>query len=207
MAGIPIKQVAVFVVATAVIVGAAWWQSRRMVSGDPADIASDPQAVVRATQARNPQLLIEEEPGHGRPFVWVTETATGRRIQLPQKEVPGATIRFVDCDIAGIPPGMLYPHRTAMVCVDVRNDIHALSSYYFQSDDKLGSVVDFFELNVLPVRRNGIGSGREPAEVEHTERTKNDDDTRTFVVSYLLLHGSGFVGYRETMVTDPHKPG
>jgi hypothetical protein len=194
-------QVAVFVIVVAVMVGGSYIHSRRQLADpdEPSEMA-DPTVVLRAAQLANPALSIENDASR-RPYVWIRERSTGRELQMPTDELAGLKLRFVDCDLNAIPPRLLYPNRTDITCLELRNDKHALSAYHFHSKDDWPPMQAFFELNVEPESRLGVGSGRKDYMAARTLKVKW---THEFIVSYMLWPGWGFVGYREEKIPDGH---
>ena len=151
----------------------------------------------RSYRTATPGLTIDEGSGHGRPFVRVKELSTGRTATVPRGELPGATIRFVDCDPAAIGPALLYPTRTELRCLEIRNDKHVLSAYVYATRDPLARQIDFFERNVEPSRREPLGGTRR---TDVVERTRRKPFTHEFILMYQLDDDGGFVGYREVPV-------
>jgi hypothetical protein len=189
-------QIAVFVVAVAVMAGGSYFYSRGQVSDvDEPDAEPDFPTILRATQAANPTLSFEPGRSRSPEFFWVKEHATGREAQVPIGELQGAKIRFVDCDLGSIAPSLLYPNRTDITCFDLRNDKHAMSAYFFRSKDDFEQLLTFFELNVAPEYRLGQWKGVRKDQL--VTRTRRKESTHEFIVSYMLWSGGGFVGYRE----------
>jgi hypothetical protein len=190
-------QVAVFVVAVAVIVGWSYLTMRKQSSGgvdEDADGEPDFPTVVAAARAANPTLSFEPGSTRSPEFFVVRERASGRQAQLPSGELAGAKIRFVECDLGSVAPGLVYPNRSETTCLELRNDRHAMSAYAFASPDDLERLLAFFELNVAPEYRLGLYKNRKETLVT---RTRRKAFTHEFIVSYMLWSGGGFVGYRE----------
>ena len=192
-------QIAVFVVAVAIMVGWSYMRMRNQTS-DADEPGSEPDfpTILRATQAANPTLSFEAGSSRSPEFFWVKEFATGREAQVPVGELQGAKIRFVDCDLGSIAPGLLYPNRTDITCLGLRNDKHAMSAYFFRSKDDFDHLLTFFELNVAPEYR--LGQWKEGRKDHLVTRTRRNESTHEFIVSYMLWSGGGFVGYREEKV-------
>ena len=182
----------VFVVAASAIFIGAFVYSHR--SGDDDEPAVLPELTVdlNALNANNPHINAEKM-AKGRSAYLVTEKSSGRAVRLPTREAPGAKIRFVDCDLKQIPRHLLYAVRKTLVCVEVRNDKHLLAAYYFENDDKITDMVNFFEQNVEPDRRVRAGY-RGQYEEEQVRRTYPGN---VFMFSYRIENGAGFVGYDE----------
>ena len=176
------------------MVGGTYVYSRRMVAEPDEQAEADPAGpveILRAARAANPGLGIERDANR-RPYLWVRESATGREVQMPTAELAGAKIRFVDCDLGRIPKNLLYPNRTDITCLEVRNDRHRLSAYHFRSADGWRPMQAFFELTVAPEFRLGAAPRNYMA-----ERALKKPFSHEFIVSYLLWDGWGFVGYEE----------
>ena len=167
-------QVAVFVVAVAVIVGGSYLYMRKQSAAsveEEADSEPDFPTIVAAAKAANPTLSFEPGRARSPEFFVVKERASGRQAQVPSGELAGAKIRFVDCDLTNVAPGLVYPNRTETTCLELRND--------------------------TPEYRLGLYKGRKEKLVT---RTRRKEFTHEFIVSYMLWTGGGFVGYREEKV-------
>jgi hypothetical protein len=84
-----------------------------------------------------------------------------------------------------------------MMLVEIKNDSHTLSAYFFRAKDRLKNVVAFYEAPLDPTRR--FGTSRSSTE-ERREERKREDGTKEFLFSYLLAQRFdliAFVGYRE----------
>lgn len=188
-------QIAVFVGVVAVMAGGSYRYMHRLTGDvDEPDGEPDFPTIVAATRAANPTLTFEPGSNRSPAFFWVTERASGRKAQVPSDELQGAKIRFVDCALGDIAPGLVYPNRTETTCLELRNDKHAMSAYFFRSNDDLEHLVPFFELNVAPEYRVGLYKNRKEQLVT---RTRRKEFTHEFIVSYMLWSGGGFVGWRE----------
>ena len=190
-------QIGAFVLAVAVMVGGSYLYMRKQSSAgveEDADSEPDFPTLVAATRAANPGLSFEPGRARSPEFFWVKERASGRQAQVPSGELAGAKIRFVDCDLGSVAPGLVYPNRTLTTCLELRNDKHAMSVYAFTSNDDLEHLLAFYELNVTPEYRLGLYKGRKETLVT---RTRRKESTHEFIVSYMLWAGGGFVGYRE----------
>lgn len=184
----------VLVFFAALVALALWLQARYAANDELTPFEADRRALERD----NPQLRVEplEKWRHA---YRVSERTGGRYVLLPRREVPGARLRFVDCDLSRIPPNVLVPRRTLTVCVELQNDRHALSAYYFENDARTAELIDFFENQVEPDRRFRSG-GRGQYEEEHEHWAAPGQ----FLFSYRVEAGRGFVGYR--MVKNPPRP-
>jgi len=190
-------QVAVFVLAVAVIVGGSYLYMRKQSAASVEEEAgSEPDfpTIVAAARAANPTLSFEPGRARSPEFFVVKERASGRQAQVPSGELAGVKIRFVDCELGGVAPGLVYPNRTETTCLELRNEKHAMSAYAFTSNDDLERLLAFYELNVTPEYRLGLYKGRKETLVT---RTRRKEFTHEFIVSYMLWTGGGFVGYRE----------
>ena len=150
-------QIGVFVLAVAVMIGGSYLLMRKQSSaGVEEDVDSEPDfpTLVAATRAANPGLSLEPGSARSPEFFWVKERASGRQAQVPSGELAGAKIRFVDCDLGSVAPGLMYPNRTETTCLELRNDKHAMSVYAFNSNDDLEHLLAFYELT----SRRNIGS-------------------------------------------------
>lgn len=188
-------QIAIFVVAVGVMVGWSFLHMRNQ-AGDADEPGSEPDfpTILAATRAANPGLSFEPGSDRSPEYFRVKEMATGREAKVPSEELQGARIRFVACDLASIPPALLYPNRSEITCLELRNDKHALQAYYFATPDALGPQVTFFELNVTPQYRLGAPTGRSRAVVKRNWRK---EFTHEFIVTFMLGGSGGFVGYKE----------
>jgi hypothetical protein len=184
--------VSIFFIALAAF--SLWLQARYAANAELTPFEADRQALERD----NPQLQVEALQ-KWRSAYRVTERATGRHIHLPKREVPGAKIRFVDCDFSQIPVNVLVPNRALTACVELTNDRHVLSAYYFENDAKTADLIDFFENQVEADRRFRSG-GRGQYEEEHEHWAAPGQ----FMFSYRVEAGAGFVGYR--MVRNAARP-
>ena len=173
---------------------ALWLQERNAANTELTPFEADRRALERD----NPHLRVEPLQ-KWRSAHLVTERASGRHIHLPKREVPGARIRFVDCDYSRIPANVLVPRRTLTVCVELNNDRHFLAAYYFENDAQTAELIDFFENQVEADRRFRSG-GRGQYEEEHEHWAAPGQ----FMFSYRVEAGSGFVGYR--LVKNPPRP-
>lgn len=187
-------QIAVFVAAVGIMVGWSYMHMRNQ-AGDGDEPGSEPDfpTILAATRAANPGLSFEPASDRS-PAYFRVKDAAGREAKVPSEELQGAKIRFVDCDLASIPATLLYPNRSEIACLELRNDKHALQAYSFATRDDLGAQVAFFELNVTPQYRIGLGSGRRLSVVKHDWRR---EFTHEFIVTLMLGSGGGFVGYKE----------
>jgi len=156
---------------------------------DP-DQTTDP--LLKQLQLLNPHLRIEDEFTR-LPVYWIREPGSNRKIMLPKSEAAGAKISLQECDLAGIPPTVLYPNRTEMACLEISNDTHHLSAFFFRTKDNLKRVVDFFEAPLDRTRHFGTSRSND-------EERREEDKSHAFLFSYLLHQSAdlvGFVGYRE----------
>lgn len=191
-------QIAVFVGVVAVMAGGSYRYMHRLTGGDDEpDGEPDFASLVAATRASNPALTFEAGSPRSPAFFWVKERASGRQAQVPSGELQGAKIRFVDCALGDIAPSLLYPNRTETTCFELRNDKHAMSAYFFRSNDDLEHLLGFYELNVAPEYRIGLNKNRKEQLVT---RTRKKEFTKEFIVSYMLWSGGDFVGWREEKV-------
>ncbi len=193
-------QVAAFVVAVGVMIGGSYLYMRKQSSAsveEDADSEPDFPTIVAAARAANPGLSFEPGSTRSPAFFRVKERASGRQAQVPSGELAGAKIRFVDCDLGSVAPGLLYPNRSETTCLELRNDQHAMSVYAFTSKDDLEHLLAFYELNVTPEYRLGLYQRRKEQLVT---RTRRKEFTHEFIVSYMLWSGGGFVGYSEAKV-------
>jgi hypothetical protein len=174
----------------AIFVGAFLYSRRLQRDPLAKDFFDDPGPLAEL-RTNNPHLVVEAEDSH-RLIYWVKEPSTGRSVPFPMDEAPGARIHFVDCDLSRIPTNVLYPNRTAITCLEVRNEKHFLAAYYFETKDRLRDVVDFFERNVDPDSRIPLGLRDRTA-----ERHRRKKFTHELIVSYMLEEGRGFIGYKE----------
>ena len=136
------------------------------------------------------------------PVYWIRLPGTKRGILFPKAEAVGARIHLQECDLPAIPRQVLYPNRTETVCLEIDNDAHKLSAYFFRTRDSLKAVVAFFEAPLDPGQRLR-SSG--PGYVERREVPSHEVGSREFLFSYFLWENYdllGFVGYREEL-----KPG
>ncbi len=188
-------QIAIFVGVVAAMAGGSYRYMHRLTGDfDEPDGEPDFPTVVAATRAANPTLTFEPGSERSPAFFWVRERASGRQVQVPSGELQGAKIRFVDCALGDIVPSLLYPNRTETICFELRNDKHAMSAYFFRSNDDLEHLLTFYELNVTPEYRIGLYKNRKEQLVT---RTRKKEFTKEFIVSYMLWSGGGFVGWRE----------
>jgi hypothetical protein len=195
-------QIAVFAIALVVMVAGSYLHMRKQTSDiDEPDAAPDFPTILNATRAANPGLSFEPASVRSPEFFWVKELSTGREARVPNEELEGAKIRLVDCDLGGIAPALLYPNRTAISCLELSNARHVLQAYDFRTGDALAAQIAFFELNVTPQYRIGLGSGRHLAIVKRNWRREL---THEFIVSFMLGSEGGFVGYREDKPSGPH---
>ena len=193
-------QTAVFVLAVAVMAGGSYVYMRKQSSAgveEDADSEPDFPTIVATAKAANPALSFEPGSDRSPAFFRVKERATGRQAQVPSGELAGAKIRFVDCDLGSVAPGLVYPNRIDTTCLELRNDKHAMSAYAFTSNDDLEHLLAFYELNVTPEYRLGLYKSRKETLVT---RTRRKEFTHEFIVSYMLRTGGGFVGYSEAKV-------
>jgi hypothetical protein len=83
-------------------------------------------------------------------------------------------------------------------CLEVDNDSHKLSVYYFRTNDSNKDVIAFLE---APLGRSHH-SGVSPSHIEERDERRREDGSDEFLFSYLLWQRSdlaGFVGYREEL--------
>ena len=95
------------------------------------------------------------------------------------------------------PQNLLYPSRTETACLEIENETHTLSAFFFRTSDRLKNVVAFYEAPLDPTRR--FGTSRSPTE-ERREERRREDGSKEFLFSYLLVQRFdllAFVGYRE----------
>jgi hypothetical protein len=188
-------QIAVFVVAVAIMVGWSYMRMRNQTS-DADEPGSEPDfpTIVAATRAANPGLSFEPGSDRSPEYFRIKELATGREAKVPSEELQGAKIRLVDCDLGNIPATLLYPNRSEITCLELRNDKHVLSAYSFATKDDLAAQITFFELNVTPQYRLGAPTGRGRSVVKRNWRK---EFTHEFIVTFMLGSSGGFVGYKE----------
>jgi hypothetical protein len=157
--------------------------------------ANDP--VLAQLLALNPGLEIEDEFARV-PIYWIKNPQSGRKILIPKSEAATARIGIHDCNPGTIPPGLLYPSRTESTCLEIENDEHKLSAYFFRTRDSIDKVVAFFNLLLEPNRRFTLGRGDRWD--ERREERKRDDGSRELIFSYFLRQEAdveAFIGYRE----------
>jgi hypothetical protein len=162
-----------------------------------ADWAKTHDPVLAQLLSLNPGMQIEDEFTRV-PIYWIQNPATGRRVLFPKSEAKNARVAIRECDLSAIPPNVLYPRRTETVCLEIENDEHKLSAFYFRTPDSLSQVVAFFNGLVEPERRFTLGRGDRMD--ERREERKREDGSRELLFSYLLQQSAdvgGFVGYRE----------
>jgi hypothetical protein len=149
----------------------------------------------------NPQLRIVDALPRV-PVYWIKLPGTKDGILFPKAEAEGARIHLQECDLSAIPRQVLYPNRSEMACLEIDNDAHKLSAYFFRTRDSLKTVVTFFEARIDPGQRlHSSGPGYK----ERREVLSHEDGSREFLFSYFLWENYdlvGFVGYREEL-----KPG
>jgi phosphate/sulfate permease len=146
--------------------------------------------------ALNPQLRIVDEFANV-PLYWIKTPGTKDGILFPKSEAAGAKIRLTECDLSAIPPQLLYPRRNETACLEIDNDSHKLSAYFFRTRDGIKDVVAFFEAPLDPTRRFGASGSTVK---ERTEERRREDGSREFLFSYFLWQRYdlvAFVGYRE----------
>jgi hypothetical protein len=105
-------------------------------------------------------------------------------------------LRVVDCDPAEIPPDLLYPNRVKTSCLELRNDQHTLRALCFTTQDKLSTVVDFYNEPLPPGHRIRVGTHSD----RWRESTERRDGTHELIYSYLLYETASveaFVAYKE----------
>jgi hypothetical protein len=159
---------------------------------DRTDPEQTTDLLLKQLQLLNPQLRIEDEFTR-LPVYWIRAPGSSRKIMLPKPEAAGAKINLQPCDLTAIPPHLLYPNRTEMACLEISNDTHNLSAFFFRTKDSLKKVVDFYEAPLDRTRRFGTSRSND-------EERREEDKSRAFLFSYLLHQSAdlvGFVGYRE----------
>jgi hypothetical protein len=164
----------------------------RILNIDPTDPAHTGDPLLKQFQLANPQLGIEDEFSR-LPVYWIREPGSSRKILFPRSEADGAKVRLTACDLTRIPARLLYPNYTEITCLELDNDAHKLSVFYFRTKDRIKKVVDFYEAPLDPSRH--FGSHRDT----YSER-REEDNSRAFLFSYFLYEAvdtKGFVGYRE----------
>jgi hypothetical protein len=186
-----IFRIFIFVAVSAAMFVGAFLYSRKLQRDPDAQDYFDEPVPLAELRTNNPKLTVEAEDSR-RALYWVKESSTGHRVPFPMDEAPGARLRFVDCDLKQVPTNVLYPNRTAITCLEVRNDKHFLSAYYFETKDEVRPIVDFFELNVDADSRIPLFHRDHSAQRERRRKF-----THEFIVSYMLEPGWGFIGYRE----------
>ena len=160
---------------------------------DPETLTTDP--LLKKLQLLNPELRIVDVFGR-EPVYWIKASGTEQGILFPKSEAEGAGIRLRECDLAQIPQQLLYPRRTETACLEIDNDSHKLSAYYFRTNDRNRDVIAFLE---APLGRSHH-SGVSPSRIEEREERRREDGSDEFLFSYLLWQGFdlvAFVGYRE----------
>lgn len=160
---------------------------------DPEQLTRDP--LLKQLQSQNPHLRIVEEFSR-LPVYWI-KVGAEQKVMFPKSEAAGARIRVRECDSSAIPQHLLYPRRVETVCVEIDNDNHVLSAFYFRTKDRLKDVVAFYEVPLDSSRR--FGTSRSQTEERREERIR-EDGSREFLFSYFLSQRvdlMAFVGYRE----------
>lgn len=161
---------------------------------DPEQLTTDP--LLKQLQSLNPHLQIVDEFTR-LPVYWIKIPGTAQRIMFPKSEAAGAGIRLRECDLSAIPQHLLFPRRTETACLEIDNDRHKLSAFFFRTKDRLKDVVAFYEAPLDPTRR--FGTSRSQTE-ERREVRRREDGSREFLFSYSLAQRFdliAFVGYRE----------
>ncbi len=164
----------------------------RIENKDRTDPEQTTDPLLKQLQLLNPHLRIEDEFTR-LPVYWIREPGSSRKIMLPKSEAAGAKINLRACNLTAIPPNLLYPSRTEMACLDIANDTHNLSAFFYRTKDNLKKVVGFYEAPLDATRRFGTSRSNDEERLE-------EDKSRAFLFSYFLHQSAdlvGFVGYRE----------
>ncbi len=147
---------------------------------------ADPEPLLKQLQSLNPQLQIEDEFTR-LPVYWIKMPGTEQKIMFPKSEAEGARIRLRECDLSAIPQHLLYPSRTETACLEIDNDDHTLSAFFFRTRDRLKNVVDFYEAPLDPTRR--FGTSRSQTE-ERREERRREDGSKEFLSPTCWLSAS-----------------
>lgn len=161
---------------------------------DPETLTTDP--LLQKLQALNPQLRIVDEFGRV-PVYWIRPRGVKEGILFPKSEAEGARVRVSECDLSAIPPQLLYPRRAETACLEVDNDNHKLSAFFFRTRDGRQDIISFYEAPLEKSRHFGTSRGKIE---ERAEYARGGDGSREFLFSYLLWERYdtvAFIGYRE----------
>ncbi len=101
------------------------------------------------------------------------------RDPVRQVEAEGARIRLRECDLAQIPPQLLYPRRTETACLEIDNDSHKLSAYYFRTNDRNRDVIAFSEAPLGPSHHTHVSLSR----LEERDERRREDGSGEFLFS------------------------
>jgi hypothetical protein len=140
--------------------------------------------------AGNPSLEVSQrlnDSGNRVPTFWVKDKSSGREALMPRSLADDgkATIAFVPCDSAPIPPRLLPPKIvTPPVCVQITGDGEVLNAFFFTTKGQVGDMIKYYDGPPSP------GENRRPNFWWEEESMRQDLKTMAFAYSYYL-HGGG----------------